>query len=303
MKKFICTVISLVLIIASLVLATSCNPPLYSPKKVMLILHAWSSELASEVTKGANSASKQYNTTLFTKAVSKDNNRGMQAELIDKAINDGYDAIIIEPLNYGEIWAKIEEAKKHGLNVVLINNFDEEKDYDYVNIDMQKLKNLLIDEIKQRENPKVLILNCIDTYENTTQIKEIIVDALTKNNISFDSLDFSTTKMTDTINSLEYTSKEFNVVVALNEFSSLIASNEIKNGNYKLIAFSKTLKVIDKLEKGSIDTVCALDYYSLGYIALENIIKNDYSNNYIAPYSVNINNLYSYNNQRLLFPL
>ena len=285
--------------------------------KVMLILRSWSSAAAEDVTRGANAAAREYGLALTTKAVLGGDEAKQQVDLIQAAIEKKFDAIIIEPADALTIEQAVREAREHGIVVVSINSREPVGQNCTVDIDEEQMAGGMVLEIQSLAggDAKLLILNCLDDYDNTQRMTDVLSRHMEEYpDMKWDSIDFYTGDYSKIESSLKYSIPEDKgkfVVIAQNEYAAAVAVNRLRSipdgRNIGLVSFAQDTDTISLLEQGWVDAICVNRNIDIGYRAVgqanAGIGGGELSDVFIPSMFVTIENLYHSGTQELLFPL
>lgn len=313
MKKTLC------LLFAALIacMLASCAPVSKSMPKVMLILRSWSSAAAEDVTRGANAAAREYGLALTTKAVLGGDEPGQQADLIRTAIEKKFDAVIIEPADSETVGQAIQEARDRGIAVISINSREQVGQNCTVDIDEEQTAAGMVLEIESLAggDAGLLILNCLDDYDNTQRMTDLLSRKMKKMpGMKWDSLDFYTGDYTRIASSLKYSippDKEQFVVIAQNGYATTVAVNLLRSipdgQKIGLVSFSQDADTIGLLEEGWVDAICVNRNIDIGYRSVQQadagIGGGEPTDVFIPSVFVTADNLYNSGMQELLFPL
>lgn len=308
----------LVALLLSVVLLASCAPPQEDTYKVMLILRSWSSEASVDMTQGANAAAKKHGVTLITKVIPKEDEASQQAELLLSAADNGFDAIVLEPVCVGIVQDAVLAARDDGLTVVTLNSKEQVNQNSTVDIDEEQMAELVVGQIRAMvgEDSKVLMLNCMDAYDNTERLNAILIQKIdATHGMSWDNIDFYINDYEGMDNSLKYSiprQRDKLVILALNNYATSIAVNRLKQidggSDINLITFSKSTGIIGQLERGWVDGICVNRYVATGYRAVEEacaaVEGTELSDEVLLPsVFVSRENLFDADIQKLIFPV
>lgn len=314
MKKIL---LFLLIILFLCALAACSSPEDGSMHKVMLILRSWSSAAAEDITRGANAAAREYGLALTTKAVLGGDEAKQQADLIVAAIEKGFDAIIIEPADSLTIGQAVREAKDHGIVVISINGREQVGQNCTVDIDEEQMAEGMVLEIQSLAggDANLLILNCLDDYDNTQRMTDILSRKMEEfPDMKWDSIDFYTGNYAKIESSLKYfipVDKGKFVVIAQNDYAAAVATNRLRSipdgQNIGLVSFAHDADTISLLEQGWVDGICVNRNIDIGYRAVQQANAGiggvELSDVFIPSMFVTMENLYHSGMQELLFPL
>ncbi|MBE6070657.1 MAG: sugar ABC transporter substrate-binding protein [Clostridium butyricum] len=298
------------------------NEALNSPKEIntydiSIITRGKIDESLVILKEGAEQAAKEVNANIKFISLSENNNIQEQKELIEKESKSGADAILISPTDYNEISNSIEEASekipiillessiktKHKINNVTFDNYESGKSLgkeilksDYRNkkiaIVTNNLKCVAVEDrynglinILENENVNIIMEKFndseVDTYYNKAQ------DLLTKNKV-----DIVITFDIEILESIAQVKKD-------------LINNGIISSNIKIYGWGSTNKIVSFLEEDIINGIVLQNEFNIGYLGIKNAINfinnNKNENNIIPSIIITKENMYSKENQRLLF--
>lgn len=285
---------------------------------ISIITRGKNSESLMIMKQGIDQAASEMNVNISFVTLSEENNTDEQKQLIEREIKNKADAIIISPVDYEEMTEPIENAMKkvpvilfdstvksdNVLSSISCNNYNLG-----VNLGDEMLKNvnnvkniavvknnLECSSIKERYDGFMSAIentnsNCIfweikgdkqSTYYN--EVKKLLekddVDAI----VTFD---------TGILEEVSEAKKD------------LITTNKEKE-SVQIYGTGSTSKIISLLENKVINAIAIQNEFNVGYLSVKSAvskIKGESINNNTISYTVvNTNNMYSEENQRLLFP-
>lgn len=285
---------------------------IFIPKIIDSTNDFWTSVIA-----GANMGAKEYGVQLTIKAGPDEEDWQSQNALIKKAIEEKPDALLVAPCSYTESTDLIEEAVKTGIKVTLIDSLVD-----------RLVQNLTVatDNVaagKQlgayaatliSQDAKIAVIEhvkgastAIDREKGVRQglgdkascIKEIV--------FSGSSVDraYSLTKK------LIQDYPDLAMVIGLNEPSAVGAAEAIKDlgltGKVKTVGFDSSLKEVQLMEEGVFSGIVIQKPYNMGYLGIQETWKLLHAQSYTGNLEsgsklITTDNLYSEENQKLLFP-
>lgn len=313
MKKILCLFFAAILSVG----LTACAQQQSAPRRVMLILQSWSSSFAEEVTRGANAAANEYGLVLTVKNVPVPDAAKQQAELIQSATEQGFDAVIVDPADTEIVGKAAGDAQKRGASVISLGSGVQTGQTCTVDIDISQMATgtLLVAQGLVGPDASVLILNCQDEHDNTQRLADALQTKLKEfPDIKCAQIDFhigENMQMTDSFNQFTASGRGNFAVIALNAYATVFAGNQLKiphpGRKTALISFSHDKNAISLLEQRRVDAICMNRNMNVGFTAVEKANRaadgEETVNELIPSVFVNLQNLYSSEIQEILFPL
>ncbi|MNM99594.1 D-ribose transporter subunit RbsB [compost metagenome] len=286
---------------------------------ISLITSGRNNESLMIMKQGVDQAASELNIDVSFINLSQDNNIDEQKELIDREIKNGADAIILSPVDYEKMANTVEEAMKKVPIILIESNVDLEKTPPTIWNDNYELGELLGEQMIEMGDmgKKVAIiknnLECksiADRYEGFMSVMNKINNTYLFWEIPNES---QANYYTEIKKLLE--NNDVDVVVTLStgmlEYVAEVKkdSNIIDNekSSIKVYGTGSTSKIISALEEKNINATATQNEFNIGYLgvkaAVDKLEGKKISNSTISSTIVNTDNMYSKENQRLLFPL
>ncbi|WP_315115236.1 substrate-binding domain-containing protein [Clostridium intestinale] len=321
-KKIVAFIILFLLLIISfsvLLDDTLSNQKNRKIHNISLITSGKNNESLMIMKQGVDQAASELNIDVSFINLSQDNNIDEQKELIDREIKNGADAIILSPVDYEKMANTVEEAMKKVPIILIESNVDLEKTLPIIWNDNYELGELLGEQMIEMGDmgKKVAIiknnLGCksiADRYEGFMSVMNKINNTYLFWEIPNES---QANYYTEIKNLLE--NNDVDVVVTLStgmlEYVAEVKkdSNIIDNekSSIKVYGTGSTSKIISALEEKNINATATQNEFNIGYLgvkaAVDKLEGKKISNSTISSTIVNTDNMYSKENQRLLFPL
>lgn len=286
---------------------------------ISLITSGRNNESLMIMKQGVEQAASELNIDVSFINLSQDNNIDEQKELIDREIKNGADAIILSPVDYEKMANTVEEAMKKVPIILIESNVNLEKTPPTIWNDNYELGELLGEQMIEMGDmgKKVAIiknnLECksiADRYEGFMSVMNKINNTYMFWEIPNES---QANYYTEIKKLLE--NNDVDVVVTLStgmlEYVAEVKrdSNIIDNekSSIKVYGTGSTSKIISALEEKNINATATQNEFNIGYLgvkaAVDKLEGKKISNSTISSTIVNTDNMYSKENQRLLFPL
>ena len=266
---------------------------------------------------GAKMGAKEYEVDLTIEAGPDEEDWASQNALIEKAIEEKPDALLVAPCSYTETTDLLEKAKNAGIKVVLIDSIVDRDVQDAIvatnNVEAGKLlgeyaAGLLTDDAKIALVEHVKgASTAIDREKGVREGLGSKADNITDIEYSGSSADKAYSLTMDLL--AKY--PDLSMIIGLNEPSAVGAAKAIrtagKTGAVKIVGFDSSLEEIRMMEEGVFSGIVIQKPYNMGYLGIQqawNLLHHGTVTANLESGSklVTVDNLYSEENQKLLFP-
>lgn len=253
-------------------------------RKVAMITKSTTSAFFKSMYSGANAASTAYNMELLFEGPKNEEDYRTQNEMIEKAVEEGYEAIVFSAADYNANAAAIDEAAKAGVKIIVIDS-DVNSDNvlcrlgtDNYNAGCVAGEAVLASDA---EKLNIGIVNFERNTENGQERERGFRDTVEKD---------SRVDLVETINVLstiedakEGTWKllekypQINAIATFNEWTSLGVGYAIQEKQLgeevHVVAFDSNIVSVGMLESGEVDALIVQNPYAMGYLGVESAYK------------------------------
>ena len=314
-RKLIAFILALCLILIS---SVGCATNIKNEDiKIMFIPKSSNSSFWDITIDGFRTALVEYNISGNVFAPIKEEDYETQLELIQKAIDDGYDAIILSSIDYTAPVELLKKAQKEGISIIIVDSDVEMESISVrISTDNYEAGRKMGEQIAQNLNYQgnVGLLNisgntknlldrvqgCVDVIESYENMK-IVANVKTKSN--------AVDAMTDAIQMMG-DHQDLDAVASFNELTTigLGAALEITEKDIYAIGFDNNVVVVEYLEKGIFDALMVQNQFAMGYLAVQygyQLIKGELNTNVDFDTGINVvtrDNMYDIDIQTILFP-
>lgn len=320
-KIFVFIILFLLLIISFSVLLddTLSNQKNKKIHNISLITSGRNNESLMIMKQGIDQAASELNIDVSFINLSQDNNIDEQKELIDREIKNGADAIILSPVDYEKMANTVEEAMKKVPIILIESNVDLEKTPPIIWNDNYELGELLGEQMIEMGDmgKKVAIIKNNLECKSIADRYEGFMSVMNKINNTYLFWEIPNESQANYYNEIKklLENNDVDVVVTLStgmlEYVAEVKkdSNIIDNekSSIKVYGTGSTSKIISALEEKNINATATQNEFNIGYLgvkaAVDKLEGKKISNSTISSTIVNTDNMYSKENQRLLFPL
>lgn len=251
---------------------------------VALIVKSTDSEFFLSVFAGARAAATEYNLDLTISGPETEEDYETQNWMIDRAVEDGAEAIVFSAVGYEENAAAIDAAAESGVRIVSIDSGVGSGHVSaYIGTDNYAAGKMAAQAALERvEGP--LLVGIVNYNEGTANGQERVrgaVDALTESGRAritavTTTLVDAPRAQTDTI-ALLLDHPEINVLIAFNEPTSVGVARAIqvleRSEDIFFVGFDSNVVTIDGLQDGCVDALIVQNPYAMGYLGVESAYK------------------------------
>lgn len=287
--------------------------------EIAVIVKSTTSQFFKSVQSGANAASKEYNIDLTFTGPENEEDYQTQINMIEKAIIDEVDAIVLSSIDYNKLVKPVEKAVKEGIPVIVIDSdVNSEKVSVRIATDNLEAGKMASQAIVSRDNEKVNVgIVNFDAHTANGQERENGFKEGIKDNQNIDSI-YTINVQSNTQSAISGTKKlleehpDINTLVTFNEWTTLGVGYAIKETNLMdevfVIGFDNNPVSVGMLETGEVDALIVQNPFVMGYLGVEqarNIVLKksiDSENIYTKTVIINKENMFNKENQKIVFP-
>lgn len=312
--------LSAVLLCLPVLALSSCTGGRPAQNKVAVIVKALDSDFWHSVKKGVEAAATEYNVAVTFRGPGNEEDYEGQNRLIDNAVRDGANAIVLSAIDYKENAEAAERAMQAGVRVITI---DSDIDSDGVsmfigtdNVDAgHKAAEAVSNSFGDDRQINIGIINYYKSTENGIQREKGFrkyTESVSNANITASvNVSSNTESVMEAASALLNEHPEINVLVGLNEWMTLGIGYTVRQlglaDKVYAIGFDTNSVCVGMLETGEIDTLIVQNPFAIGYLgvkkAAEVIAGEAVSGREFFTESVAVNkeNLFDSDIQKLVF--
>lgn len=267
---------------------------------------------------GAEAAGKEFNVNIDFDGPVYEKDIDVQIGMVQKAIDDKVDALVLAAADYERLVPVAEKAKAAGIPVIIIDSDINSRKMDSFigtdNVDAgRKLGETLVNVVG--EDCTIGVMSFVKGAATADQREEGFFNEISK----YDGIKVIDTMYCNSEQALANSlTKEFveqnpdvDAIVCLNAYGSVGTGYAIENlgleGEVKIIGFDSTREEISFVEKDVIQSLVIQNPFNMGYLGVKYAL--DALNGKKVPKNVNtgstvinIENMYLPENQKLVFP-
>ncbi|MEG0264743.1 MAG: substrate-binding domain-containing protein [Erysipelotrichaceae bacterium] len=287
--------------------------------KVAVIVKSTTSQFFKSVASGANAASKEYNIDLQFMGPNNEEDYMSQVAMIEKAIQEHVDAIVLSSIDYKQLVPPVEKAIEKGIPVVII---DSDVDCDKVasriatnNYEAGIMASVIIEKQK-KSNINVGIVN-FDAHTANGQERENGFKQGLKKQTNIESVE--TINVQSNIESATIGTKKIladhpniDLLVTFNEWTTLGVGKAMEeeglNDKIFVIGFDNNPISVGMLETGALDALVVQNPFVMGYLGVEralDVVNKKHLkevNIFTKTVVINKENMFDKENQKIVFP-
>jgi ribose transport system substrate-binding protein len=267
---------------------------------------------------GAEAAGKEFGIDVVFNAPYREEDIVVQIQMVNNAINRKADAIIIAASDFEKLVEVSERAIDSGIPVIVIDSaLNSKKISSFIATDNieagRRAGKKLIELVGEKSN--IIIMDFIKGAGSSDQRKSGLMDVLKRyEGINILDTEYSYSDIAiaeDRTNKVLAKYNNIDAFVALNSKSTLGVAYAIQKmdlgGKIKIIGFDCSSEEVGLIEEGIIQTTIVQNPYSMGYMGVKtavDILNHKKVDAYIDTGSkiIDKNNIYTPENQKLLFP-
>lgn len=317
-KKLLPAMLLLLIPLIVLLLAFVRREPAKEPYSIIFISKTIDeSDFWTQLIDGTKAAAREYGVDLSVRAPESEEDYEMQIELIEKAIAERPDAIVLTPASFTETTPLARKIVDNGIRLILldsdINERVEECKISTDNIKAGRLQGSYVREILKPDSRIAVIAHVKNSStaierekglrEGLGEEQEKIVDVVF--------CDSNYDKAYQLMLGVLEKHPDVDVVVGLNEYSAVGAARAIVDkglaGKISFVGFDSSLEEIKMLEAGIFQGMVVQNPFKMGYLGVENAVR--VLNGEDVPETIDSgsvlitrDNMYLDENQELLFP-
>ncbi len=275
--------------LSALLLAGCAASPAPAPTttryRVAMIAKSTGTEFWRTVFAGAEAAATEYNLDLTVTGIESESDYAAQNALIEKAVEDGAQAIIFSASDYQQNAAAIDAAADKGVRIVVVDStVDSTKVSAYIGADNYGAGQMAAESaLENVDGPlHVGLISYKGASPNAQQREQGVVDALTASGraeivAAIYNPASPEDARADTLTMLTQ-HPEINVLITtFNEGTSVGAAQAVADlglaDDVWTVAFDSNIEMVDALHTGAVDAMVVQNTYGMGYFSVENAYK------------------------------
>jgi ribose transport system substrate-binding protein len=309
--------------LAALLVGCAASPaptPTTARYRVTLIAKSTGTEFWGAVFAGAEAAATEYNMDLTITGPESEEDYTAQNDLIEKAVEDGTQAIIFSASDYQQNAAAIDAAADKGVRIVVVDStVNSNKISAYVGADNYGAGQMAAESaLENVEGPlHVGLVSYNVNSPNAQQREDGVIDTFAASGRAEVSATVYSVATPESARAETLTMltrhPEINVLISFNEAVSVGAAQAVSDlgraDDLWMVAFDSNIATVDALHTGAVDAMVVQNTYGMGYYSVENAYKllagqgSDVTNEIeTATRIIDRSNIFALNGQKAVFP-
>ena len=298
----------------------SCSDGNTGEKKIAVIVKAMDSDFWHGVKSGVDAAATEYNVSVTFEGPENEEDYENQNKMIEAAVNNGADAIVLSAIDYEKSAETVNEAVKSGARVITIDSGVDSKQVSmFIGTDNvaagQKAGEVCVSNFSEGDEINIALINYYKSTKNGIQredgFREYINNTPNASIITSVNVNSNTESVASAVTALLEDNSDINVIVGFNEWMTLGIGKAIKrldlSDEIYAVGFDTNSVSVGMLETGEIDTLIVQNPFAIGYLGVKYAAETDKGKNtteqalYTDAVAVNKENLFDEDIQKLVF--
>ena len=274
-------IVSLVLAFSMTVCLCACSKT-DSKEYIAVIAKAVNSDFWHNVNNGVLSAATEYNVTVTFEGPENEENYYAQNSLIENAVKNGADAIVLSAIDYNNSVATVNAAVREGVKVIAIDsNVNSDAVSLFIGTDNiaagKEAGKAAVDGFSADSEIIIGLVNYNANTDNGNQREKgfreyigTVSNARIAASVTAESNEKSATAAAE---KLLRQNPRINVIVGFNEWMTLGVGNAVKNlglsKKVRSVGFDSNLISVGMLETGEMDALIVQNPFAIGYLGVE----------------------------------
>ncbi|WP_291649671.1 substrate-binding domain-containing protein [Clostridium sp.] len=316
-KKLVFIILFIMLISSFLVLLNEGKKKDVKVYNFSVIIRGKNSEGWRIIKEGMEQAASEMNVNIRFLTLLEENSIKEQTELIERELSDGVDAILISPTDYKAMASTIENVRKKIPVVLFESNIKTKQNIPYISCDNYELGQSLAEEIVRNGNTRSKVsiiksdLGCssinerylgfideIEKSKNTYEFLELPKDEVQLYNKVREIIENNETDAIITF--------EPSILESIGKAKKYVLSTNNLKSDVELYGTGSTSLIISLIEENIINSIAMQNEFNVGYLSVKasvsQIEEKSIDDSIITSTIINSRNMYSKENQRMLFP-
>lgn len=318
-KKLVFFILFIMVLASSLLLLKEGGKKEVVIYDIAVIIRGRNSEEWNVMKAGMEQASLEMNVNLRFITLLEENSVEEQEDYLKREITSGTDAIVISPANYTELSPMIESINKKIPIVLFESTIDTKQNIPYISCDNYKLGQSLAEEVVRNGNTrnKIVIaksdLNCSSINERYNGF----IDEINNSKNTYDVVEFpkDASKLYSKVRNIIEENKvdvlvafEPSVLEELGRAKKYIINNTNVNSDVEIYGTGRTSAIISLIEENIINATAIQNEFNVGYLSIKTAVSRIENKKFdskinIKSTLINSKNMYSKENQKMLFPI
>ncbi|MCF0147454.1 MAG: substrate-binding domain-containing protein [Clostridium sp.] len=318
-KKMIVLILLIAVLASSLVLLKEGGKKENVVYDISVIIRGKNNEEWNIIKAGMEQASSEMNVNLRFISLLEENNVQEQRDYIENAIDSGADAIIISPSDYTALSDIIENSNKKVPIVLFESKIDTKQNIPYISSDNYELGKKLAEEVIRNGNTRKNIIIAKSNLEFSSLVDRYngFKDEINKSKNTYEVIELpkDDSKLYNEVRNIMNEDKgrvlvafEASELEAIGRAKKYIINNTDAKYDTEVYGIGRTSLIISLIEEKIINSTVIQNEFNIGYLsvntAVNKIEKKKIDNKInIESTVINSENMYSKQNEKVLFPI
>ena len=287
--------------------------------RVAVIVKSVNSDFFQKMRNGVNSAATEFQVAVTFDGPDSEEDYAAQNGMIARAVENGVDAIVLSAIDYERSAPAVENAVRHGIKVITVDSgVHSESVNQFIGTDNRLAGRAAADAAVERPDTEKPVYIGVVSYMNATEngkrreegFREAIREAPNATVTASVTVESTVAAATEGALRLLEDNPEINVLVGFNEWMTLGVGEAIRQRGcakqVRGVGFDSNISSVSMLETGEMDVLIVQNPFAMGYLGVKNAAellngKKLEKEVYTATVTVNVNNLYDADVQKILF--
>ena len=285
---------------------------IYIPKVVDGTNDFWTSLI-----QGAEMAAKEYNADIRVWAPEEENDVAGQNKLIERAIEEKPDAILISPSSFTESDQLLKKAKEQGIHIAFIDSYTQEEVQDLTvatdNLEAGQILGRFAKDLVGTDDQIAIVSHVkgVSTAVEREKGFRTGLGSLKDNIVDVVYCDSQYDKSYELTKELMKKYPDLKMIAGMNEYSSVGAARAVKaakaENRIRVVGVDSSQEAVQLMEHGIFQGIVVQKAFKMGYVGVRETVKmlrgEDYKKNINSGCQlVTPDNMYTSEIEKLLFP-
>ncbi len=315
-SKIIALGLSLILIFSLCGCKSDKNEKIY----IAVIAKSVNSDFFKKMESGVQSAATEYNVRFTFEGPESEEDYEAQNALIDKAVRNGADAIVLSAIDYTRSDKSVETAAKKGIKVITVDSGVSSRLVDmFIGTDSLEAGRAAakagIDTFNNNVDIKIGLISFLETTSNGQQrekgFKQAVSESENAEIVASSPAESNVESAKQAAIKLISEHREINMLAGFNEWITLGIGEAVKelglSDKVCAVGFDSNINSVSMLETGEMDVLIVQNPFAMGYLAVKNAAAlaggetSFEKEEFTAVTAVTKNNMFSESIQKILF--
>lgn len=257
-----------------------------STTRIAVIVKAVDSDFWHAVKKGVDTAATEYNVEVTFEGPENEEDYLSQNQMIERAVKNGADAIVLSAINYYESAESVNQAARRGSKIVTIDSNVASSNVSlFIGTDNNEAGKAAgkaaTDGFSSNSEIYIGLVNCFESTDNGIQREKGFCEYLSSvpnaKIVASVNVDSNTQSAEEAAVSLLSEYPQINVLVGFNEWMTLGVGSAIRklslSDKVRGVGFDTNTVSVGMIETGEMDALIVQNPFAMGYLGVMNAAK------------------------------